>query len=173
MRLDRGARMPKLIVSSVRALEEAQACAKMMSTSEPWITLGRDYQASLGILLDESRERYVARRDDRLAGFLILDFRGAFVGYVQTVCVASELRGQGIGTELVAFAERRIFREHANVFMCVSSFNGAARKLYERLGYVTVGELEDYLVEGHSEILLRKSRGPISTYRAGNSPAHV
>src|SRR5437773_2202408 len=84
---DRTLGMPKLIVSSVRALEEAQACARMMSTSEPWITLGRDYQASLGILLDESRERY--------------------------------------------------------------------------------------LVEGHSEILLRKSRGPISTYRAGNPPARV
>ncbi|HYX26131.1 MAG TPA: GNAT family N-acetyltransferase, partial [Thermoanaerobaculia bacterium] len=101
-----------------------------------------------------------------LAGFLILNLQGAFVGYIQTVCVAPELRGTGVGTALVGFAEDRIFREHPNVFLCVSSFNERARQLYERLGYKLVGELTDYLVPGHSELLLRKARGPISTWQA-------
>jgi [ribosomal protein S18]-alanine N-acetyltransferase len=48
--------------------------------------------------------------------------------------------------------------------MCVSSFNRDARRLYERLGYRVVGELTDYIVEGHSEILLRKTVGPLTTF---------
>ena len=46
--------------------------------------------------------------------------------------------------------------------MCVSSFNPDALRLYRRLGYMIVGELRDYLVAGHSEILLRKTQGPWS-----------
>ena len=97
--------------------------------------------------------------DDRLAGFLIINMHGAFAGYIQTVCVAPACRGQGIGSRLVEWAEVRIFRDSPNVFMCVSSFNDGAFRLYQRLGYAVVGELTDYLVRGHSEILLRKTRG--------------
>jgi ribosomal-protein-alanine N-acetyltransferase len=50
------------------------------------------------------------------------------------------------------------------VFMCVSSFNDGARRLYQRLGYQVVGELTDYIVRGHSEILLRKTSGPLATF---------
>jgi ribosomal protein S18 acetylase RimI-like enzyme len=149
---------------SIRPLatrEEAEACAAMMAGTEPWITLRRDYAACLKVVTDETRERYVARRGDALAGLLILNLKGAFVGYIQTVCAAAESRGQGVGTALVAFAEERIFREHRNVFICVSDFNPGARRLYERLGYRLVGALTDYVVAGHSELLLRKTRGPL------------
>jgi ribosomal protein S18 acetylase RimI-like enzyme len=145
--------------------DEAEACAVMMATSEPWLTLRRGIDSCRRVVGDTTRERYVALRDGRLAGLLILNLQGAFVGYVQTVCVAEESRGHGIGRALVAFAEERIFREHANVFLCVSSFNAGARRLYERLGYALVGELTDYIVAGHSELLLRKTRGPLATYR--------
>ena len=57
---------------------------------------------------DETRERYVARLGSVLAGFLVLNMKGAFVGYIQTVCVSPEFRGRGIGTKLVEFAEERI-----------------------------------------------------------------
>jgi RimJ/RimL family protein N-acetyltransferase len=36
------------------------------------------------------------------------------------------------------------------MFLCVSSFNPRARALYERSGYRFVGELPDYVVDGHS-----------------------
>jgi len=125
------------------------------------VTLKRDYDASLRFLRDPGRERYVAYSGEHLAGFLILNLQGAFVGYLQTICIAPDFRGMGLGTALIAFAEERIFREHPNVFMCVSSFNHAAQRLYKRLGYSTIGQLTDYLLPGYSELLLRKSRGPI------------
>jgi ribosomal protein S18 acetylase RimI-like enzyme len=58
----------------------------------------------------------------------------------------------------------RIFRESPTVFLCVSNFNTGARRLYERLGYEVVGSLRDFLVAGRAEVLLRKSRGPWSTF---------
>ena len=142
----------------------------MMAGTEPWITLRRDDEACLRVMLDETRERYVAYRGDRLAGLLILNVRGAFVGYIQTVCAAPELRGTGVGTEPVRFAEERIFRDFKNVFICVSDFNPGARRLYERLGYSLVGELPDYVIAGHSELLLRKTRGPLNDGPASGSP---
>ncbi len=145
---------------------DADACARMMAASDPWITLGRDYQASLRIIEDPSREVYIAEDDAGLAGFLVLCMVGAFVGYIQTVFAAPDHRGKGIGSRLVAFAEDRIFSESPNAFLCVSSFNPDARRLYERLGYEYVGELTDYLVSGHSELLFRKTRGPWSDFQA-------
>lgn len=46
--------------------------------------------------------------------------------------------------------------------MCVSDFNHGARRLYGRLGYRLVGELTDYVVAGRSELLLRKTVGPLT-----------
>ena len=43
----------------------------------------------------------------------------------------------------------------------VVSARAALETAQLRLGYATVGELEDFLVAGHCELLLRKTRGPI------------
>ena len=162
----------RLTIAPLEVGDEACACARLMAESEPWITLGRSYQTSLDILRDPSREVYVARDETGLAGFLILCMTGALVGYIQTVCVAPARRGQGLGTRLVEYAEQRILQVSPNVFMCVSSFNQSARRLYERLGYEVIGELTDYIVQGHSEFLLRKTLGPLTGF-AAKAPAEV
>jgi ribosomal protein S18 acetylase RimI-like enzyme len=152
--------------------QEAAACAAIMSTSEPWVTLGRTYERSLAVVGDSDAEVYVAvpttvgPEPAAVAGFLVLGMRGAFTGYIRTVALRAEWRGRGLGTALIAFAERRILREAPNVFLCVSSFNGRARALYLRLGYEVVGELRDYIVRGHSEWLLRKSVAPLAEFTA-------
>ena len=143
---------------------EAEFCARLRASTEPWVTLKRDYESGLKAILDEERETYVAEVEGAVAGFLILNMHGGFVGYIQTVCVVQEYRSHGIGSRLVAFAEERIFRQSPNVFICVSSFNPQARQLYERLGYKLVGELTDYVIPGCSEIMLRKTIGPLSEF---------
>jgi ribosomal protein S18 acetylase RimI-like enzyme len=160
----------ELAISPLQGEAEAHACARLMAASEPWITLVRSYETSLGIIVDRSREVYLARDETGLAGFVILCMTGAFVGYIQTVCIDPSRRGQGLGSRLVEFAERRILKVSPNVFMCVSSFNLDARRLYERLGYKVVGELTDYIVRGHSEFLLRKTVGPLTGFSAKDGP---
>ena len=143
---------------------ESEACARMMAGSEPWITLERGYEESLDMISDPSREVYLAVMGGEIAGFVVLEMSGAFVGYVKSICVSPGWRGRGVGGRLMAFAEERIFSETPNVFLCVSDFNEGARRFYERLGYEAVGELRDYIVPGRSEILMRKSIAPLARF---------
>lgn len=147
-------------------MEQAEACARLMAGSEPWITLGRGYEESLTILTDTSREVYLAVDDGEIVGFVVLEMGGAFTGYVKSICVSPPHRGMGVGAQIMSFAEERVFRDRPNMFICVSDFNVGARRFYERLGYEEVGELRDYLVRGHSEVLLRKTIGPLSEFEA-------
>ncbi|MFH0733433.1 MAG: GNAT family N-acetyltransferase [bacterium] len=146
-----------LQIKKLNSIAEAEICAKMMADTEPWITLERNYESALKIITDSSREVYVTTIDETIVGFSILNMQGAFIGYIQSICIDHKFRNKGIGTNLIDHAEKRIFSETPNVFMCVSSFNKDAQRLYLRNGYEIIGELKDYIVTGHSEILLRKT----------------
>ena len=152
-------------VRKLNGRDEADACATMMASLEPWTTLKRDYETSLKIITDPNREVYLALAGEEITGFTILVMHGALVGYIQSICVAPEWRNQGIGSQLMAFAENRIFKDSPNVFIMVSSFNPDAKRLYNRLGYETIGELKEYIIPGHSEFLLRKSIAPLTEFK--------
>ena len=149
-----------LTFRSLQETAELNTCARLMADSEPWITLQRDYDASVQTLTSPGKEVYVAACGRQILGFIILNMQGGFIGYIQSIGVAPEWRSRGIGRRLVAYAEERIFREAPNVFICVSSFNPGAQRFYRSLGYEAIGELKDFVVRGHSEILLRKAIAP-------------
>lgn len=153
-----------LTIRAVATDDERRRCATLMAESEPWRTLGRGYEASLGMVSDPTREVYWIEHAGAWAGFLVLHMGGPFREYIQTVCLRDAGRSRGLGSAVIGWAEERIFRESPNVFLCVSDFNTGARRLYERLGYEVVGSLRDFLVAGRAEVLLRKSRGPWSTF---------
>jgi ribosomal protein S18 acetylase RimI-like enzyme len=67
------------------------------------------------------------------------------------------------------FAEKRMLREASNVFIMVSSFNDGAKRLYERRGFEIVGELKDFIVAGHYEVLMRKNIGPTADFVKGQA----
>jgi ribosomal protein S18 acetylase RimI-like enzyme len=69
--------------------------------------------------------------------------------------VAEGARGQGIGAALLRFAEER-FAGRRHVFLLVSSFNARAQKFYQEHGYARVGEIQDYIVPGKSELIYHK-----------------
>jgi [ribosomal protein S18]-alanine N-acetyltransferase len=150
----------ELEIRRMRLPHEAVIAAEMMASSDPWQTLRRDRDACLKALLDPTREVYAAATSETLLGVLSLHLAGLLNGYIAAVAVHPDWRCSGLGTRLVVFAEERIFRQSPNVFLCVSSFNEHAQRLYVRLGYERVGELRDYVVRGHSEILMRKTKGP-------------
>jgi ribosomal protein S18 acetylase RimI-like enzyme len=156
--------MKELEIGRLNRDAEARACGEMMASSDPWVFFGRTFEQCLARVTNPAGEVWVAREDGIARGFIIIVLQGAFVGYIQVVCVAADARGSGVGSKLVAFAEERIFAEFPNVFLCVSSINPRARQLYERLGYKLVGELDDYLTHGYSEFLMRKSVGPLDEY---------
>ena len=76
--------------------------------------------------------------------------------YLKSIAVAKEMRSRGVGSALLDFAEARFQGEARWFFLCVSSFNDRARALSQRRGYAVVGELPDQVVDGASEIVMRK-----------------
>ena len=152
-------------ISRISKPADLRVCAGYMAGTDPWIRLGRSYADCLAALRPP-REVYGAREKGVIAGFIVLQAYGALNGYIQTVCAAPGWRGRGVGTALVRFAEKRIFSKGPNVFMCVSSFNRGARRLYARLGYERAGLLKNFIIRGEDELLLRKTTGPRSEFRA-------
>ena len=138
---------------------EAAECAELMVTSEPWLTLRLSRETAMSVLTDPAKEVHAIRDASGVAGFVVIDMRGLLRGYVQILCVRADCRRRGLGSTLLQWAEDRIFRDSPNVFICVSSFNAGARRLYERLGFELVGTLRELLVPGHDELLLRKTKG--------------
>ncbi|MSU59717.1 MAG: N-acetyltransferase [Pedosphaera sp.] len=149
----------------MRDAAEARYCADFLVASDPWLTLGLTFEMAMQRLTDSTREIYVATVGGEIVGVLILFLDGALKGYLQTIAVHPDWRSRGLGARMIAFAEQRIFRVSQNVFLCVSSFNLEAQKFYARLGYQRVGELPDFVVAGFSEILMRKTRGPLRDFK--------
>jgi ribosomal protein S18 acetylase RimI-like enzyme len=128
-----------------------------MAGSDPWLRLGRGLEACREACGRPGYELFVARDEGRPCGFVLVHPRGlAGSPYVASIAVAADRRGKGLGETLLGFVERRFRPEARHLFLCVSSFNDGARRLYERLGYQAVGEFEDYVKDGASEILMHK-----------------
>jgi [ribosomal protein S18]-alanine N-acetyltransferase len=148
--------------------EEAdiQAAARLMASNEPWVTLGRTYEKCLATIRNPLAESYVAKVDDEVMGLAIIQLKGALVGYIQTLLIAEQYRGHTLGNQLITFLENRIYEVSPNVFMCVSDFNTDAQRLYKKMGYEVIGEIKNYIADGHSEILLRKTIGALNDFKA-------
>lgn len=149
---------------SVRAMEprDRDAVVELLTTSDPWITLGftrADWLAAFNpVLLD--REAYVADVGGEAAGIAVVRPSYMLGDYLNLLAVAAGERGRGLGRLLVEHVEEVAFARAKNLFICVSDFNARARGFYARMGYEEVGVLRDLIVAGRSEILLRKTSGP-------------
>lgn len=127
-----------------------------MAGTDPWVRLGRGYDACLAAVRRPGGGLFVARRGEERLGFILIVRHGvAGSPYIASVACAAGARGQGVGTALLDFAESH-YPEARYIFLCVSSFNADARRLYERRGYEMVGTLKDYVVEGLDEVLMAK-----------------
>ena len=97
------------------------------------------------MVTDPARHAYASYDDRGVSGFVILDLRGPLNGYINILCVRDDCRGGGLGSGLIAWAEEKIFSQSPNAFICATSFNSGARRLYERPGYKFVGVLTDFV----------------------------
>jgi ribosomal-protein-alanine N-acetyltransferase len=150
----------KLDISLTTDSSNIALCAHMMSKTDPWITLGINYDQCLKAFEGDYKEFYVIDHDKEIAGFVIIQICGTFSGYIQTICISEIHRNKGLGRKLLQFCEERILKFSPNVFICVSSFNKCAAKLYYDFGFKLVGELDNFVKEGFTELLLRKTVGP-------------
>lgn len=146
------------------SLKEKHAAAALMAASDPWLKLGLSRAHCLKTLSVPYRETYLAKTGGQISGLITITMYGTFKGYIQSLFVADEFRGKGLGASLMSFAEKKIFSRAPNVFLCVSSFNKGAIKFYRRLGYDKAGLLKDFVQKGSDEILMRKTSGPLQEF---------
>jgi GNAT superfamily N-acetyltransferase len=110
---------------------------------DPSLPLDPRYDAAFAaIQADPNQRLIVAELDGRVAGCLQLtfipgvSFRGAWRGLIEAVRVARDLRGRGIGAELIAHAvdQSRAFGCRM-VQLTSHKRRGDAHRFYERLGW--------------------------------------
>jgi len=145
--------------------EQTEDFARLMCSTEPWITIKRTVEETVKLLSNPIATNYVAQVNGETIGFTRVTMQGAFPGYINTLVIYPQWQGQGNGSQVISQLEKMIFSQVPNVFICASSFNPRAVKLYKSLGFELVGELKDYAVAGHNEILLRKTIGPIIGFK--------
>lgn len=157
---------------TVRPLREddVEACAAIMSGLPLWRAYGvttREARETFTTALRGAAEVRVAEDAGRVLGFVEYLVRGTFghSGYVWAVGVARDAQGRGVGGRLMDAAEARIFEAGPNVFLLVGASNAGAQRFYERRGYRRIGEIPDYVRPGLTEILYRKTQGPIRADR--------
>ncbi len=108
----------------------------------------------------------VARVGGRVVGVAIFRADGPMPvrAYLRVLAVAEGSRGQGVGRALLRYVEEQAFQQGPNLFLLCVDRNTDARRFYEREGYHLVGALPDLGFEGITELLYRKTLGPIRGY---------
>lgn len=105
-----------------------------MVSIEPYITLRytRDMCTEAAISSIEEGWGAVAEVGGEIAGFVLFRVFDGFPlgGYIRALGVRPEYRSMGVGTKLMDYAEKTIFKYRENVFLLVSSFNEPAIKFY-------------------------------------------
>lgn len=103
---------------------------------------------------------WIAEDDERMAGFGIVEWSKETVGvvaYVQTLEVLLEVRGQGVGVELLMRLDGSARGAGAvAVWLHVDAANGVAIRLYERCGYRLGGTEENYYGRGRAGLIYAK-----------------
>lgn len=153
-----------IVISKISTKEDVEFCARLRASMDPWITLQRGYDAAINSITNPDHEAYVAKMGSDIGGFLVLSDKGVLSGFMLTLCIVPSFQGHNIGSKLLDFCEKRIFQVSPNLFLLVSDFNTTAQSFYFRHGYQKVGELEDYVIKGSSEFLLRKSISPRNNF---------
>jgi len=143
--------------------DDRDSVVRMLADSDPWKRLGytvadweRLFQGG-----PSGRDCYVIESVGNVVGLALLRQRFMLGDYLELLAIAPQLQGKGFGSVLLKYLEKLVFERTKNLFVCVSDFNQDARRFYARHGYREIGPIPNFLIPGSSEILLRKTTGPV------------
>ena len=142
------------------ALTPSQAgkLAERLAQIDPWKRLGQTPQAIEGVLRPPgpSAWSYLIRVEGKQAGVVVLRAPWLLGVYLNFFCVLPEYQGSGVGASVLRWLERESGRAFGNIWVCTSAFNKRAAAYYRSHGFARVAKLEDLIVEGEDELLMRK-----------------
>lgn len=114
----------------------------------PWIDI-------LAALTFAATLRFVAEVEERIVGFVVGDLRRSEdLGWIATIGVDPAFRRRGIGARLLATCEREM--GVSRVRLTLRPSNTAARRLYEKAGYVEIDRWKRYYRGGEDGVVMEK-----------------
>jgi ribosomal protein S18 acetylase RimI-like enzyme len=111
----------------------------------------------VGVLTYPGVVRFKAVVNNQMVGFIAGDIRRLEgVAWVATVAVLPEFRHRGIGAALLRACEERLTVHR--IRLCVRLSNEEAIQLYEKSGYLKVGQWSRYYQDGESALVMEKTK---------------
>ena len=155
------------------APELAEPLGISLARMDPWVTLGSSAESLARGLQTPHPDltRHLALRQGELQGLAAVRapwLRGA---YIELFAVLPSAQGRGIGSTLMRHVEAHYGGHAANLWLLVSAFNHRARQFYARQGFCPIGILDDLVIRGQDEILMRKRLESGSERRSSRLPA--
>ena len=125
---------------------------------EPLLRFTRRYMRQL--LKRADAAAWVVEEEGLMAGFAIVGWSGppaAIFAYIETIEVLAEMRGKGLGGELLRRIEASALAAGAGLIaLHVDAANAAAIRLYEAHGYELAGREENFYPLGRAALIYRK-----------------
>ena len=138
--------------------QKSPALAVAMANMDPWQRL-HIRSAALHAYLDREDtglQKLALMQDGHLAGAIALRSPWLRGPYLELMLVLPAWQNQGLGRQALEWAISQAQEVgSANFWACVSAFNADARRFYAKMGFREQTELDDLVVAGESEILLR------------------
>ena len=137
----------------------AQLVGPLLASIDPWARYAYTGKALTAFLASEEAgaPRLAIKADRVIAGAVGIRNNWLRGPYLQFLGILPAYQSHGIGGAILDWLETEARTVSAqNLWVAASEFNTRALSFYERHGFGRIATLSDLVVEGSSEILLRK-----------------
>jgi len=101
---------------------------------------------------------YTIKENNKIHGFILYEKWGDYSSYIGRIAVSSEMRGKGIGRNLLQHSLEN--EENKFVYLNVRKNNQKAKNLYLHLGFQIVEKIEHYYSspddDGYTMVWIKK-----------------
>jgi diamine N-acetyltransferase len=141
--------------------DEAAGLARQMASIPPWSTYGVNPGHLEGLFrgIAGGAATLALRRPGELAPLGVAVVRSPWLlgPYMQFLGLAPHVHGQGLGTRVLSWMQAEATSAGSrNIWICAAGFNEGAQRLYTRFGFKPVATLDDLIIDGVAEVLMRK-----------------
>ncbi|HVX35263.1 MAG TPA: GNAT family N-acetyltransferase [Hyphomicrobium sp.] len=137
----------------------AEIVGPLLASIDPWARYAYTSSALTAFLTAEEADapRFAIKVDSVIAGAVSIRSNWLRGPYLQFLGILPAYQSHGIGGAILKWFEDEARGARAqNLWVAASEFNTRALSFYERHGFNRTATLTDLVVEGSSEILLRK-----------------
>ncbi len=139
---------------------QAENLADQLAAINPWSTLGTSINGlvqAMGPGSQEHAKSWCLTVDGEPAGAMVIRDGWLKGPFLTLFAVIPHYQRQGLARAAMEWWEVDARRSRAsNLWLSVSDFNIAAQQFYHKTGFTQVAAIDDLVVDGRSEILMRK-----------------